>query len=172
MVENVKRKYSVAGPWAYRGLKVPSVSLAEREGLSFPPFTQCSDPPVSPQGPPQPSQLWQRHRLGAEGLDSLPSRATNSLCDFNHVMPLSAYLASVSPPKTKGCAEQYRRVAPLALIVSVSRPETIASGYIQTFFCLSYTVFEFFFQLVGNTGKMSHINLNVRRSRKILSFHC
>lgn len=74
--------------------------------------------------------------------------------------------------KQKGCAKQYRRVAPLALIVSVSRPEAIASGYSQTFFCLSYTVFEFFFQLVGNTGKISHINLNVRRSRKILSFHC
>lgn len=64
MVEKVKRKYSVAGPWAYRGLKVPSVSLAEREGLSFPPFTQCSDPPVSPQGPPSAKPVMAKTQAG------------------------------------------------------------------------------------------------------------
>lgn len=71
-------------------------------GSAFLPSPNAQILQCLPRPPPQPSQLWQRHRLGAEGLDSLPSQATNSLCDFNQVMPLPANLASVSPPKTKG----------------------------------------------------------------------
>lgn len=141
------------------------MSLAQKEELSFPPFTPCSEPPVSPHWPLSQASDGKGTNQGQTAWIPCPAGplihyvTLIKLCLSWPIWPQFLHL------KQEGYARQYLMMAPLAFIVSVSRPKIFSLRlHWEFFFGLSSTVFEYFSSWLTTLERFHNTNLNFQLS--------